>query len=908
MAAATRARAFSTNGDRLRLLLISNSHNSMSQRAALELQKDGHEVAVELAINEASFIQSKAQFKPHLIFAPFLTKRVPDVIWRDNNVPCLIVHPGIKGDRGASSIDWALSDKSPEWGVTVLQAAEEMDAGDIWSSKNFPLQREHAETLTKSSVYKNEAVSAAMSAIRESIHKFQNKIPAEPLDYTKPDVKGTLRPNMKQADRKVNWSATAEEVASTIRFSDGSPGVLDSIQGEEYYMFGAHAENLQQFNETIPVKTILGYRHGAILLKTGKGAVWISHLKKKTGPVTYKVPATLAIPQPLLRTLNRLPEPSLVVPYGTRPRTFQEIWVTERNGVCYLHFEFYNGAMSTSQCRRLEAVVKEVGQNPRYKAIALMGGYDYFSNGIHINQVVRSGYGIESESWANINAINDVVKATFSIHDKYVVSAFQGNAGAGGVMAALAADDVVAHSDVVLNPHYKSMGLYGSEYWTYFLPRRVGKETARNLTERLQPLLATSAESIGLVDRVLGQGQRGFQDRLHSFIESTLNDKQKLNTLLKRKSEERLSGQWLANVERHRGAELSIMRDNFRDQAYHVAVQRFVNKSAALCTPQHLKHSDMTATVLDGNDVSKRVKVQLKSKIDSLVNRAGRKPKLVVMLVGNHEPSKLFTRRKQQAGTEVGIDVELLTIDESTPALEQHILNHIARLNADDSVDGLMVQLPLPGSVNSSTVLETISLAKDVDGLHPVSLFSMLHNKPESNGFVPTVARGVVELLMAYDIKVPGKRAVVVGSSPYVGLPISLSLSQMGATVVVCQNQSVTLEEEVRRADILVSSVGIPHLIKGDWIKKGSVVIDVGVSMVMQDNGKFKVTGDVEYDSAVNRASFITPVPGGTGPMTVAMLLRNTTENFERRVLAKDRASSSMSDLTSELEASAAAV
>ncbi|XP_035670622.1 hydrogenase maturation factor HoxX-like [Branchiostoma floridae] len=223
-------------------------------------------------------------------------------------------------------------------------------------------------------------------------------------------------------------------------------------------------------------------------------AVWISHLKASPKKTSLKLPATSVLPSV---DVTSLPidhcEP---LSYGTRPKTFQDVWTTRQDGVCYVHFDFYNGAMSTDQCRRLEQVLLRVNKDPDCSVVVLMGGYNFFSNGIHLN-VIENSECAATESWANITAIDDVVKAIFSMRSKVTVAALQGNAGAGGVMMALAADKVWSHAGVVLNPHYRKMALFGSEYWTYSLPYRVGIPVAEELTNGMQPLLATKAFDMG---------------------------------------------------------------------------------------------------------------------------------------------------------------------------------------------------------------------------------------------------------------------------------------------------------------------------------------------------------------------------------------------------------------------------
>ena len=222
----------------LDILFLTNTHNSMSQRAWLELTALSHKVTVELALDREQMVATAEKYDPEMIVTPFLTKFVDERIY--SRWPTLIVHPGIHGDRGASSIDWALSKGLTEWGVTVLNATEVMDGGDIWSSINYPIHRNVSNgAITKSSMYGNEAVNVAMVALKEALHKYLAGIPPTPLDYSDPECKGALQPNMVQKDRVVDWMLSAPEVVQHISSADGAPGVLDAIAGMHVYMYGA---------------------------------------------------------------------------------------------------------------------------------------------------------------------------------------------------------------------------------------------------------------------------------------------------------------------------------------------------------------------------------------------------------------------------------------------------------------------------------------------------------------------------------------------------------------------------------------------------------------------------------------------------------------------------------------------
>ena len=279
------------------------------------------------------------------------------------------------------------------------------------------------------------------------------------------------------------------------------------------------------------------------------------------------------------------------------------------------------------------------------------------------------------------------------------------------------------------------------------------------------------------------------------------------------------------------------------------------------------------ATLLDGKALAGALREQLKARVTTVSRRLGRPPGLAVVLVGNDPGSQVYVRSKEKAAAELGIRSEFVRLEAS--ATQQEIAGTVARLNADASVDGLLVQLPLPEGVDETEIVAGIGPAKDADGLHPESLGRLL------KGIVgprPCTPSGVLALLDAARIEIAGKRAVVVGRSNIVGKPMALMLLERHATVTLCHSRTQALDAEIRRAEILVVAMGKPRFVRGDWIAEGSVVIDVGTNRVDS-----KLVGDVEFESASRHAAFITPVPGGVGPLTVAMLMRNTVELAERR-------------------------
>lgn len=277
----------------------------------------------------------------------------------------------------------------------------------------------------------------------------------------------------------------------------------------------------------------------------------------------------------------------------------------------------------------------------------------------------------------------------------------------------------------------------------------------------------------------------------------------------------------------------------------------------------------MSARIIDGKAVAARICEELKAKVAALT-AAGKQPGLAVIIVGNNPASRVYVNNKKKKCAELGIYSEEHALAESVT--EAELLGLIDRLNQDPKIHGILVQLPLPEHLNEQLILDRISPAKDVDGFHPVNVGRMLIGLP---GFLPCTPAGVMELIKETGINIAGKECVVVGRSNIVGKPQGILLLREHGTVTICHSRTKDLGEVCRRADILVVAVGKAELITGEMVKPGAVVIDVG----MNRNEAGKLVGDVQFDSVAQVAGWITPVPGGVGPMTIAMLMRNTVES-----------------------------
>lgn len=282
---------------------------------------------------------------------------------------------------------------------------------------------------------------------------------------------------------------------------------------------------------------------------------------------------------------------------------------------------------------------------------------------------------------------------------------------------------------------------------------------------------------------------------------------------------------------------------------------------------------------LDGKALAQKIQLELKTKIAQIQPKMGRLPGLAVIMVGDNPASAVYVRNKERACKKVGITSmgQHFSGDTTQEELEQTI----AQLNQDERVDGILVQLPLPNHLDSIALLHCIDPDKDADGLHQVNLGKLVRSEPGLRSCTPG---GIIRLLQEYDISPSGKKAVVVGRSILVGKPIALMLLEKNATVTMAHSHTQDLGAVCREADILVAAVGRPKMITPEMVKPGAVVIDVGINRVENGEGKSKLVGDVAFDQVAEIASYITPVPGGIGPMTVAMLLSNTVQSYSQKV------------------------
>ena len=285
--------------------------------------------------------------------------------------------------------------------------------------------------------------------------------------------------------------------------------------------------------------------------------------------------------------------------------------------------------------------------------------------------------------------------------------------------------------------------------------------------------------------------------------------------------------------------------------------------------------------LIDGKATAAAIKAEIKQEVERIVAAGGKRPHLAAVLVGHDGGSETYVKNKVLACEACGFQSTLLRFEDDIT--EEELLQCVSRLNRDDSVDGFIVQLPLPKHIDEQKVIEAIDYRKDVDGFHPINVGRVAIGLP---AFISATPKGILELLRRYNVETAGKKCVILGRSNIVGKPMSQLMMQKGvdATVTVCHSRSKTLKEECLQADIIIAAIGQPAFLKGDMVKPGVVVIDVGTTRVPDATRKtgFRLQGDVDFDAVAPKASLITPVPGGVGPMTICMLMQNTLSAGKR--------------------------
>ncbi|QNQ19911.1 hydrogenase maturation protein [Kosakonia sp. SMBL-WEM22] len=561
----------------MHIFLLCSAFNGLSQRFFVELTDAGHHVTVEVFTGDDALEERLAANPPDIIVAPFLKRAIPDCVWQ--RFRCFILHPGIVGDRGPSSLDWAILEGWHEWGVTLLEANAVMDAGNIWATRTFPLP-----PMAKSQIYRHRVTDAAVACLWELIEKLQRgQQHGAPLDYSRATTRGRERAMLPMRVRTLDWQCDPTDLLlRKIRASDSLPGAPAQLAGVPVRVFNAWQAEAAVASQRGRAGEIFARDGDALCVATLDGALWIGHLRRSDDHACaqVKLPAAVALRDELAAYASL---PVLDARHPNKP------WLETRGRVAILHFPLLNGAFTVHDSQILTTLFARAAADSSVDAIVLAGGDDFWSNGIELNSIHVADNPAE-EGWASINAIDDFAEALLTCRDKLVVSAVNANAGAGGAMLTLAADRVFMRAGVVINPHYKTMGLNGSEFWTLTLPWRATAEAAVALSENCLPVSARKAAALGLVDVVLDLPREAFLETVVSHVNvliapDTLADKLQAK---QRAREAMRSGRPL---DHYRREELGRMRGNFFADDLHFSSRRtaFVMKQPPCGTPEHLQ-------------------------------------------------------------------------------------------------------------------------------------------------------------------------------------------------------------------------------------------------------------------------------------------------------------------------------
>jgi putative two-component system hydrogenase maturation factor HypX/HoxX len=541
-----------------KITLLITSFNGLSQAIYCWLKDNNYTVDITYA-KSTTLKDEINQFNPHLILSPFLKDFIKPNIYE--KYPTFVFHPGVIGDRGAYSIEWALWNNEKNWGGVWLKANELFDGGNIYSDGIFKLR-----DTTKASIYRVEEKNLALELLPKLLENVKNKI----------SKKQVLNKIHKKFTVSINWEVdTSYTIVKKINTLDSFPGIKDNILGISCYLYGAWEEDKLKSN--LP-KEILAKRDGAICISTIDKAIWVSHLKEVG---KFKLPATYCL-KDKLKTIkeNRLP-----LIFDKSYKTFYEISYKIKNDIGYLYFNFHNGAFRAEQCIRLKYAFEYL--KSQIKVLVLMGGDDFFSNGINLN-ILEDSKKSGEDGWSNINSINDLISSIIYADDIITVASITKNAGAGGVFLATACDYILASNDVVFNPHYKTLGLSGSEYHTYTLPKRVGEDIANRLLNNCLPISAKYAKSIGLVDDIFDKNS--YKNALDKFCNNLIEDEECYDSFIWDKEdflEENKN--YIDNCKEN---EIKIIYNEFWDKnsKFHKLRYDFVYKICPIITPKRLKY------------------------------------------------------------------------------------------------------------------------------------------------------------------------------------------------------------------------------------------------------------------------------------------------------------------------------
>ncbi|MCP2277081.1 Methionyl-tRNA formyltransferase [Nocardia amikacinitolerans] len=490
---------------RRQILLMCSAENGLTVRAALALRRRGYLVRTAVVETESDMDRAAAS-GVDMIVCTYLTRRIPRRICA-GAVPVVIVHPGPIGDRGPSSLDWAITDREPYWGVTVLSAVEDLDAGPVWAWRTFPFDAHRRKSTLYGTVVADAAIECVLTAVSRALDT--DFVPFDQQEVPRAIPHARSRSAMRQADRAFDWSDDAEAIAHRVRAADGAPGVRTVLADRSVYLYDAKPGRRGPLDAD--PGTLVGRRHHAIEIACGSGTLWVGHLRAAgEAESTCKGPA--------LGVLARTGIRPATIPVTTDPARPGDIHYRADGAVGVITIDPYNGALTTEQCHRLAAAIEFAAAQDTEVLILRGGAGPFFSTGIHLG-AIEFAADPAAEGWANIRAMNSVCRALLLCADQLTIAAVTGNVGAGGMMLALAADVVVARESATVNAHYKSLGLSGSEFHTLTLPRRVGPAVAERLLDDGEPIDTATALSLGLLDEI-GPIGRGFDDWLDDLARS----------------------------------------------------------------------------------------------------------------------------------------------------------------------------------------------------------------------------------------------------------------------------------------------------------------------------------------------------------------------------------------------------
>ncbi len=549
----------------MKILLIVSAFNSLTQKIFCYLSESGYEVSVEFAINDEIMKEACKLFKPDIILCPYLLKKIPKEIYE--NIKTFIIHPGPFGDRGAFALDNAILNKEKRWGVEIIEADEEFDAGDIWAYSEFKMPKNK-----KGYIYRNQIANEALNLTKELLEKLKSNF--KPLK----NPKYPFHEKITQKRREIDWQKDSdEEIKRKIDASDNFPGVRDTFFGIEVYLFGAHIESNSLEKIEAKPKEIIAKRDGAVLVKTKEGAVWIERMTPiENGIRGIKLPSTYVLKD----KIKGVKERRIPLYVNRELQTFKEITFSKIENVGFLDFEFYNGAMDSKRCIRLKYAIETLKEE--VDILVLTGGENFFSNGIDLC-ILEDSKKKGEDGWSNINAMNNLIKEIIFSEDIITISVFRANAGAGGVFLALSADIVFAKKGVVLNPHYKTLGLSGSEYHTYTFFRRVGEKKALEILNKALPISSSFAKKIKMVDYLY----EDFKE-VENFALRLAEDEERYYEILDLKRERLQRERKLINSCLEK--ELEVMYPEFWDKnsPFHKLRHDFVYKVCPVKTPLRL--------------------------------------------------------------------------------------------------------------------------------------------------------------------------------------------------------------------------------------------------------------------------------------------------------------------------------